>query len=572
MPQLLDALYVAGHKPFDLQIERLVALLRVTLTLFCLGAFATIPGRQQPDLPIFELILAAYTIFGLVVALLPFVGRFRTGWQLPVHVIDIGVISVVMYFLKDFSNTFFILYVFVLLSATIRWNTSGALWTTGFLLALQVLLFRAIGTATQFFIQCAFLFMIGGMFAFFGIARARSAERLTQLAGWPSAKAQSYSNIDDHWLDASLAHIARVFEAPRVLVVWEIAQEPYVFTALFADGKCQQDRMADNVFGNLVSEELAGATFAVEAVKSKQCLTSTGTKHYAEPMVNEALQDRFQIARVCSAPLEGDICQGRVFMLDRSDWGEDDLTLAVVVASRLRIELEHYALCVRLEETVASRERTRLARDLHDGILQSLAATGLQLKMIAARTEEKLQDDIDKIRKQLFGEQQRIRAFVEGRQPQPPQQPFNLQVQMQLEAEEIEFQWGCRVLHSVTPQDATVPTELIRQIKFLLAEAAANAVKHGKALNITIAIERTPEAVELRIADNGFGLKGTTGSYSQSELAALGIGPQSIRKRIVDLGGTLSLSSSHQGVELRITLPCHEPAAQQTTVRAHAFG
>ena len=573
MPRLFDALYAAGHKPFDLTIERLVALLRVALAAFCLIEFATIPGLQPRDTLLFELILTAYALFGLSVALLPIIGRFRTGWQLPVHIIDIGVVSILMYFLETLSPTFFILYVFVLLSATFRWNWLGALWTTVALLALQIVLFFSIGTApTQFFIQCAFLCLIGGMFAFFGASRERITERFTQIASWPSSRPQSYTDIDYRWLDASLAYIATVLQVPRVIVLWEIAQEPFAFAALFADGKCQQDRTTTDFFRDLVPVELEGVTFATEAARSKECLTSKGTKRYPDPIVSQYVQDRFAIKSVCSAPFLGDFCKGRVFMLDRSEWGEDDLTLAQFVASRLRIELEYYALSVRLEETAASRQRMRLARDLHDGVLQTLAAAGLQLKMIASPSEHKVRAEIENVRKLLLRAQQNIRAFVDGRQPSQPQQHLNLHDGVQREIGEIKRQWGCSVLLSVTPQDATVPMELIRQIEFLLAEASANAVRHGKASRINVAIERTLNCVQLRIADNGLGLKGRAGNYSQTELAALGIGPQSIVNRISELGGTLSFSSSPKGVELCIELPFNEPAALTTGDTAYASG
>jgi signal transduction histidine kinase len=573
MLQMFDALYAAGHKPFDLAIERLIALLRVALTLFCLIAFATAPWPQLRDRTIFELLLAAYAVFGLSVALLPTIGRLRTGWQLPVHLIDIGVISTLMYFLQNLSSTFFILYVFVLLSATARWNWRGAVWTTVFVFALQVIMFLTIGMVVQFAIQCAFLFIVGGMFAFFGAGRERSADRLNQIAAWPSTRAQSYTDIDNHWLDASLTHIATVLRVPRILLLWEIAQEPYLYIALFADGKCQQDRATAINLDNLVSVELEDITFASEAVGSKECITSRGTKHHVDQIVNESVQALFKISSVCTAPFSGEFCKGRVFMLERSGWGEDDLALAEVVAARLLFELEYHALCVRLDETAASRERSRLARDLHDGILQSLAAAALQLKMITSHSEEKIQNEIDNVRRLILGEQQRIRAFVDGRQPSPSQQTINLHNAMQRKIKEIENQWGCRVLiQSVTPQDATVPNDLIRQIEFLLAEAVANAVQHGHASHINIAIERTPNHVQLRIADNGLGLPGTIGTYSQAKLAALGIGPQSICKRITELRGTLSLVSSRNGVELYIDLACDDQVANKTKYKAHALG
>ena len=120
----------------------------------------------------------------------------------------------------------------------------------------------------------------------------------------------------------------------------------------------------------------------------------------------------------------------------------------------------------------------------------------------------------------------------------------------------LESQWNCLIRLSVTPQDAILPNEIVHQIEFLVAEAVANAVQHGEASDIDVAIERVLDEVKLRIADDGHGLPGILGSYGQAQLANLGIGPQSILKRITDLRGTISLISSRQGVELFIAIGC----------------
>ena len=191
--------------------------------------------------------------------------------------------------------------------------------------------------------------------------------------------------------------------------------------------------------------------------------------------------------------------------------------------------------------------------------------------MIASHSEEKVRDEIENVRRLVLGEQRRIRAFVDGRQPSAQQQLVNLHDAMQREIQAIERKWGCRILlQSVTPQDATVSGELTRQIEFLLGEAVANAVQHGNASRINIAIERTPNRVELRIADNGGGLAGAIGTYSQTELADLGIGPESISKQITELRGTLSLSSSRNGVVLWIGLACNDQVANKTKYKADA--
>jgi signal transduction histidine kinase len=112
----------------------------------------------------------------------------------------------------------------------------------------------------------------------------------------------------------------------------------------------------------------------------------------------------------------------------------------------------------------------------------------------------------------------------------------------------------------------------IRQLQFLLAEGAANAVKHGNASHIDLKIEQTPSNVRLQIDDNGHGLSGITGTFTHDELAARLIGPQSIAKRVAELGGTLSLSTSGKGVELCIEFPWHGQMAHEVNEQAYSRG
>jgi signal transduction histidine kinase len=552
MAHLLDQFFAAGHKPSDLQTERLIALLRVALTLFWLISLVAAPANH-PSNPTIELILAGYTVFGLYVALLAFLGKHR----LQAHIADIAVVSVLRFFLGNTSSTFFLLlYVFVLLAATVRWNWRGALCTTGFLGAMQAFIFVAVGGATEFAVEYAFLIIIGGMFAFFGASREQSRERLMDFAAWPSKPVEIDPENDGKWLEASLAHITEVLRVPRVLILWEVAQEPFLFTACYADGQCIQDRRPANIYGDLVAPELVSETFAFEAIKSFQCITASGKKLFLDTMVNGSLQKHFDITTACSAPFVGEICRGRVFMLDKTNWEDDDFMLAQLVASRLRVELEHHALWVRMEENTASRERMKVARDLHDGILQSLTAAGLQLKTLASISQNKLSGEIENVRKLLFAEQQRIRSFVDGRNATMSQVLVELHNEMERELDEIRRQWGCDVALSVTPKDATISPELGRQLEFMLAEASANAVRHGGASLIDVAIETVPDAIRVRISDNGKGLDEERRVYTHDELDDLNIGPQSLRNRIAELNGSLSLLNLSKGVELRIELPC----------------
>jgi len=572
MKQLLKELHAAGHKSFDLPIERLVVVLRVALTLFCLTALVAEPKFQSEYAAPFGAILATYALFGVGVALLPIIGKFRTGWQLPVHLIDIGVVSVLMYFVHQLTTTFFTLYVFLLLSATFRWNWRGALWTIALMLFLQIVMVWTHNLVPpSFAVQLPFVLIIGGMFVFFGVSRQQSAERLNQIAAWPKNEMPQYANTDIHWLDARLEHIARVFGVRRVLLVWEILQEPFCFEAYFVDGTCRQSRTILVTSANLVSAGLENAIFAVESANPSQCLTSQGIKQFREPAINESLQARFKVSSLCSAPFSGDFCKGRVFMLDRTDWRIEDLTLAEIVASHLHRELEFYAIYIQLKETAASRERIRLARDLHDGVLQTLAAAAMQLNLISSGSRQTLRQKLDKIQKLLICEQQRIRAFIEGRQQLIASQNQSLQDVMQNEIDRLKHQWSCDIFLLIIPPDAIISSELMYQVEFLVAEAVANAVQHGNASQIDIKIELEASHIRLQIADDGMGLKDLAGPYSHNELIAMGIGPQSISKRILELRGVLTLRSSSKGVNLFVKIPQESGTEEANNGHAAAF-
>jgi signal transduction histidine kinase len=195
----------------------------------------------------------------------------------------------------------------------------------------------------------------------------------------------------------------------------------------------------------------------------------------------------------------------------------------------------------------------------------------LQLSSATSYSGQELKHKLGGIKELLLTEQQRIRAFVEEHELSPRHQHPPLLDQIKRETERIERRWGCDVMLSVTPQDATVPVLLTHQIELLLAESAANAVQHGAASRINVAVESASNTIQLRITDNGRGLPGAKGTYDQSELAARHIGPRSISKRVAELGGTLSLSTSSTGVALCIELPSGR-TAQKPNEQAPAFG
>jgi signal transduction histidine kinase len=449
----------------------------------------------------------------------------------------------------------------VLLGATVRWNWRGAAGTTVLLLGFGLI--SAFlwtdndqnGMVFNLLTHSTSALIIGGMFTFFGASREQSQMRLAQLAEWPAPPTNVRADLAAFPLDAALRHVASVLQASRILLLWEQSEEPFLHIALFANGRSYQDQRPADAFGKWTRSDLATITFASADLSSKRFITVTGAQSSKDSLISPSLQSEFQLKSIASAPVATTMCTGRIFMLDRSDWGDDDLTLTEIVASRIGIELDHHALSLQLADTATTMERIRVARDLHDGILQSLTAAGLQLKSVESDLDPGFKSRIDNVRRLLLEEQQRIRAFVEERQISVEQPTLTLHRKVQELIDKQERQWGCKIVLSDESEDAEIRSNVARQLDFILGEAIANAVRHGQASHIDVTVRKALDRVLLWIRDNGHGLIGSTGTFNITELATRKIGPASIRNRIVELGGSLTLSSSPQGAELAIELP-----------------
>jgi signal transduction histidine kinase len=130
--------------------------------------------------------------------------------------------------------------------------------------------------------------------------------------------------------------------------------------------------------------------------------------------IHPALQARFDMQRVQSWSLDGELIRGRLFALDKRPMRIDDLIFGEIVARLAVSRLDSLYLLRRLGKAAALEERLRVARDIHDSLLQSAA------EVPAARRGQRLLDrDPDGARQRLADVQNQLehgelemRAFI----------------------------------------------------------------------------------------------------------------------------------------------------------------
>ena len=183
-------------------------------------------------------------------------------------------------------------------------------------------------------------------------------------------------------------------------------------------------------------------------------------------------------------------------------------------------------------------DRDRIARDLHDLVIQRLYATGMSLQgamPLLTRPEaatrvssavDALDETIREIRSAIFSLQSRGETKQQGLRSQV------LEVVDQMTAA-LGFAPALRL---VGPLDEAVPADAGEQMLSALREALSNAARHAAASRVDVTVEVGAELV-LRVRDDGTGIGPTTRRSGLANMA----------ERATDLGGKLTIGPAEGG-------------------------
>lgn len=221
----------------------------------------------------------------------------------------------------------------------------------------------------------------------------------------------------------------------------------------------------------------------------------------------------------------------------------------------------------RREKTLIE-ERVRIARDLHDGVIQSLYAISLSLQRLKILNREQpenleqLKESISRVDRVM----QDIRNYIQDL-PILSDSPLPLAAAVTAIAEEFraatKMQVEARVTanagQSLTPQSA-------EHLYFIIKEALSNVAKHSKASKVHLSCTTREEGVELMITDNGVGFS----VDDAVDGARIGQGLMNMKTRAGKMGGACHITSSPgKGTRVVVIIPGKEKrhAAYQSVNR-----
>jgi signal transduction histidine kinase len=233
------------------------------------------------------------------------------------------------------------------------------------------------------------------------------------------------------------------------------------------------------------------------------------------------------------------------------------VALAVIASLELFEQETDRALAEGRRREMLLRERERIGRDLHDGIIQSIYAAGLHLEQAAAELGDEPRTTRDRIGT-VMGELNRITGDIRST-------IFDLR-SGELEARDAEaivmavadeLQAHTLVKLELRSEGLFKPrlrADQAEQLRHIVIEAFSNVLRHAHADSVTVRMACTERRFTLEIRDDGIGFDADVSTERGRRGRAQGL--VNIRRRAELLGATLSVESTPgRGTALSLTMP-----------------
>jgi signal transduction histidine kinase len=214
----------------------------------------------------------------------------------------------------------------------------------------------------------------------------------------------------------------------------------------------------------------------------------------------------------------------------------DDAALLSIFAGQAALVLERTRAQEERELLAVLEDRERIARDLHDVVIQRLFATGMQLQGVAphalrpeaAKRINAAVDDLDATIRDIR------RSIFELRAPTGPSLRRDLREAVDAAADALGF---AATVDVSGPVDSAVPDDIVPELLAVVREALSNVARHADASSARVSVRAAGGHVMLQVEDDGVGI--------DPQLARGGV--VNMGERAQDLGGTFEVGRGPAG-------------------------
>ncbi len=560
-------------------MEHVLALSRLCLALMSLAAwvfrFGDVPARYQ---------LGLWLLLAYVGSSLAFLLWLHIRWPgrepdrkfaMYAQVNDIGWPALICLSVETSNSLYFVLFLFAIIAAAFRWGFIETLLTG--LISAALLLFQAVMVAhglailprwvfapiepSRLLLRCGFLVISGTLLGCLAETDKELGAEI-QLVNDLLAKARVGHRFSEV-LQEMLLEFAHVFRSESVYEVvaqgskgrafrWEITSldEPAIQLKEIApsDRWCELLQAYPHTF--LMRRNRRSGCSITALDEEGRRLDRSQLKHYEMPVAHA------DSVLVVGHEMGRDWC-GRM-VLANVKLGPDrehELRFAQSVMRQVAPALYSVYLFRAFRTRAEASERARVARELHDGAIQSLIGIEMQVDVLRRHSaSSEVAGELERVQGLLRREVLNLRELMQSMRPVDigPHQFLDFIAGL---VERFSRDTGIGVRFVSELEEVTLPAATCTELVRVVQESLVNIRKHSQAQSAVVRFGSQNGSWKLVVNDDGHGFP-FSGRLSIAELDGIRGGPAVIKERVRAVGGDMVIESTPgQGSRLEITIP-----------------
>ncbi len=584
VPSFLDLTgrrLAAGQSSHDMiEVERILAVARLLLAFSSILAIYFDPTRPTRYSAIALGLLLFYA--GNSLAILVIVSareEITNRFAVLAHIGDLLWPAAISIVTNGTSSPFFFYFSFALLAAAFRWGMRATLATTLTIIVMVVGEASVQNSRSALWIFSKFdlngFIQRETYLAIFGVLVGYLAEteKRRRVEAISAGRISREARVDiglNGTLRATLQEMMTLFDAREIVLtatdstsdqgyVWRIERPIEGREALFALQPLDAELAQRYLFA--MPEGAAAAAWRNSDLQNSVATDADGNtirdRHCVlGPEVIAHHPHKLLLAGTVSVARG---IETRLFLVDPRLGGQPETQLRILqeLMNSVAPAVYNVYLLRRLRSRAASAERGRVARELHDGVVQSLHA--IAFRLYALRTSPAINADdrgreLLEIQELVQHETANLRNLIRQLEPLDfdPRRLLDFLSRM---IEQFRYDTGIDAKFVCDYADLDLPPTTCREIAGIVREALANVLKHSRAHNVLVRLDKLREACVLTIEDDGRGFE-FSGRVSSTELKNSRRGPLVIKERVRAIGGDLTIESNPgQGARLEIKVP-----------------
>jgi signal transduction histidine kinase len=553
--------------------ERIIAGARLVLAIAAFALLMVEPAASSGDAAEASRVAALYFLYAVAVIWIVDRGLMRVEYVgVGSQVLDTLWFPVILVYSQGENSPFFLYYVYSLVTAGFRWGFLATLLCNTANVGMYAIVHLATVESqfefSRFWVRPTYLYVLACLIGYLGEYQKRTQQKLRALAELPGSI--RFQSQFPRMLAETMEKVRQSFRSDQCVLLLEDRDTGQIVVRKTGQGQRKSQhgasspaREADFLLeprqnlGYLVNpHRWVARIFGLKDVLVFDFDAQKPAAHRFEP--SRRLASLFEMESMLSVPIIlGSEFRGRLYLVNRGGriFSYADLQHLNLTVSQLAPLLDNLRLLQRMQRVLVLEEKNRIARDLHDGLLQSLASLDLRFEVCRKVFRDlplPVLEELQELQKIVRDEYSQLRSYMK-RLKTPAFAGRELHEALEDYARTFEKESGLKVRLSLPAEPIGFSRSTGREIYQIIHEALANVRKHARARDVEIRLEEQDGIAQLMISDDGCGFPEVSEEMAEGAVSAW---PWSIHERTKALGGSLKVESSvAKGSRLLLEIP-----------------